>query len=116
MGTFYRGGSVMAQEFVKVADVTELAPGQMKMVAWGEDQVLLANLDGGIYACDNVCTHAGAPLNEGSLEGELAECPLHGSVFNVATGEVAGPPAEEGLRVFQVRVEGQDILLGPPRN
>ena len=104
----------MTQEFVKVAEVTELAPGQMKMVERGEDQMLLVNLNGDIYACDNVCTHAGAPLNEGDLEGELVECPLHGSVFNVTNGEVVGPPAEEGLRVFQVRVEGQDILVGPP--
>jgi nitrite reductase/ring-hydroxylating ferredoxin subunit len=104
----------MAEEFVKLAEVTELAPGQMKVVEWGEDQVLLVNLDGSIYAYDNICTHAGAPLNEGSLEGELVECPLHGSVFNVTNGEVVGPPAEDELRVFQVRVEGQDILVGPP--
>lgn len=104
----------MTQEFVKVAEVTELAPGEMKVVEWGEDQVLLVNLDGSMYACDNVCTHAGAPLNEGSLEGELVECPLHGSVFNVTNGEVVGPPAEDELRVFQVRVDGQDILVGPP--
>jgi nitrite reductase/ring-hydroxylating ferredoxin subunit len=104
----------MTQEFVKVAEVTELAPGEMKVVEWGEDQLLLVNLDGSMYACDNVCTHAGAPLNEGSLEGELVECPLHGSVFNVTNGEVVGPPAEDELRVFQVRVDGQDILVGPP--
>jgi nitrite reductase/ring-hydroxylating ferredoxin subunit len=104
----------MTQEFVKVAEVTELAPGETKVVEWGEDQVLLVNLDGSMYACDNICTHAGAPLNEGSLEGELVECPLHGSVFNVTNGEVVGPPAEDELRVFQVRVDGQDILVGPP--
>jgi nitrite reductase/ring-hydroxylating ferredoxin subunit len=104
----------MAEEFVKLAEVTELAPGQMKMVERGEDQVLLVNLDGSIHACDNICTHAGAPLNEGDLEGELVECPLHGSVFNVTNGEVVGPPAEEWLRVFQIRVEGPDILVGPP--
>jgi nitrite reductase/ring-hydroxylating ferredoxin subunit len=40
----------MLEEFVKVAEVTELAPGQMKMVEWGEDQVLLINLDGSFYA------------------------------------------------------------------
>jgi nitrite reductase/ring-hydroxylating ferredoxin subunit len=104
----------MPEEFVKVAEVTELAPGQIKVVEWGEDQVLLVNLDGSMYACDNICTHAGAPLNEGNLEGELVECPLHGSVFNVTNGEVVGPPAEDELRVFQVRVDGQDILVGPP--
>jgi nitrite reductase/ring-hydroxylating ferredoxin subunit len=99
----------MAEEFVKVAEVTELEPGQMKMVEWGEDQVLPVNLDGSSYVCDNIRTHTGAPL-----EGEQVECPLHGSVFNVTNGEVVGLPAEDELRVFQVRVDGQDILVGPP--
>ena len=99
--------------FVKVADLGELSPGEMKYVEVGDDQVLLANVGGTIYACDNVCTHAHAPLAEGDLDGEQVECPLHGSVFNVATGEVIDPPAVENLRVFQVRIEGHDILVGP---
>ena len=101
-------------DFVKVAELGELSPGKMKYVEVGSDQVLLANVDGTIYACDNVCTHAFAPLAEGDLNGEEVECPLHGSVFNVTTGEVIDPPADESLRVFQVRIEGDDILVGPP--
>jgi nitrite reductase/ring-hydroxylating ferredoxin subunit len=100
--------------FVKVAKVGELAPGAMTMVEVGDDQILLANVAGNIYACDDVCTHAFAPLSEGTLDGEQVECPLHGSVFNVTTGEAIGPPADENLRVFQVQIEGQDILVGEP--
>ena len=99
--------------FVKVADLGELSPGEMKYVEVGDDQVLLANVGGNIYACDNVCSHAFAPLADGDLDGDQVECPLHGSVFNVATGEVINPPAAESLRIFQVRIEGQDILVGP---
>ena len=100
--------------FVKVAELGELSPGNLKMVEVGDDQILLANVAGNIYACDNVCTHAFAPLSEGGLDEEQIECPLHGSVFNVATGEVIDPPAVKNLRVFQVRIEDQDILVGPP--
>ena len=100
--------------FVKVAEVGELSPGDMKMVEVGDDQIMLANVAGNIYACDNVCTHALFPLAGGDLDGEQVECPLHGSVFNVTTGQVVGPPADENLRVFQVRIDGQDILVGPP--
>ena len=100
--------------FVKVAEIGELAPGDMKMVEVGDDQILVANVEGTIYACDNVCTHAFAPLSEGDLEGGQVECSLHGSVFDVITGEAIGPPAGEALRVFQVRIDGQDILVGPP--
>ena len=100
--------------FVKVADLGELPTGEMKSVEVGDDQVLLVNVGGTIYACDNLCTHSLAPLAEGALEDEQVECPLHGSVFNVITGEVIDPPADAGLRVFRVRIEGQDILVGPP--
>ena len=100
--------------FVNVADLGELSPGEMKYAEVGGDQVLIANVEGTIYACDNVCTHAFAPLAEGELHGEEVECPLHGSVFNVTTGEVIDPPADESLKVFQVRIEGNDILVGPP--
>lgn len=99
--------------FVKVAEVGELPTGDMKTVEVGDDQILVSNVDGTIYACDNVCTHAGAPLSEGELDGEQVECPLHGSVFNVITGEVISAPADENLRVFRVRIDGQDILVGP---
>ena len=101
--------------FVKVAEVGELSPGEMKMVEVGENQILLANVAGNILACDNICTHAGAPLSEGELDEDQVECPLHGSVFNLVTGEVIGPPAAENLRLFQVTIEGQDILVGPPK-
>ena len=101
--------------FVKVAGLGEISPGEMKNVEVGGAQVLLANVGGTIYACDNACTHAFASLAGGDLDGEQVECPLHGSVFNVTTGEVLDPPADEGLRVFQVRIEGQDILVGPPK-
>ena len=101
--------------FVKVAEVGELSPGEMKMVEFGENQILLANVAGNIWACDNICTHAGAPLSDGELDEDQVECPLHGSVFNVVTGEAIGPPAAENLRLFQVRTEGPDILVGPPK-
>ncbi len=101
--------------FVKVAEVGELSPGEMKMVEVGENQILLANVAGNIWACDNICTHAGAPLSEGELDEDQVECPLHGSVFDVVTGEVIGPPAAENLRLFQVTIEGPDILVGPPK-
>ena len=107
----------MAQSgFVKVADVGELAPGDLKVVEVGPDQVLLVNVDGTIYALDDICSHAYASLSEGDLAGEEIECPLHGSAFNVVTGEVLTPPADANIRTFEVRIDGQDVLLGPAKN
>ena len=104
----------MAEEgFVKVADVGELGPGDMKAVEVGAEPVLLVNVDGTIYACDDTCTHALASLSEGDLSGQEIECPLHGAAFNVTTGEVLTPPADENLKTYAVRVEGDDVLVGP---
>lgn len=98
--------------FVKVADLGELTPGDMKVVEVGPDQVLLVNVDGTIYALEDICSHAYASLSEGDLSGEEIECPLHGSAFNVLTGEALTPPADENIRTFEVRIDGQDVLLG----
>lgn len=100
-------------EFEKVATKSELQPGAMKLVHVGGEDVCLVNVADQYYAIGNVCTHMGGPLNEGTLEGQELECPLHGSRFNVTTGESTEPPAEEPIKAYTVRVEGQDILVGP---
>ncbi len=102
--------------FVKVAEVSDLTPGKMKTVEVGDEQILLANVNGTIHAVDDICSHAYAFLSEGDLGGEEVECPLHGSVFSVITGEALTPPANESLRVFEVRIEGQDVLIGPAKS
>ena len=99
--------------FVKVAQVSEIKPGEMMAVEVDNEQVLLANVDGNIHAVDDVCSHAYASLSEGDLNGVEVECPLHGGSFNVTTGEVVGPPADEPVRVYKVQIEGDDILVGP---
>ena len=103
----------MPEDFVKVAQTGELPPGQTKLVELGDERILLVNVSGEYHAVDEVCTHAFAPLSEGDLSGEEVECPLHGSVFSVKTGEVLGPPAGNPLSVYQVKVDGSDILIGP---
>lgn len=100
-------------DFVKVAAVSELPPGDMKVVDVGDEQILLVNVDGAVHACDDICSHAYASLSEGDLDGVEVECPLHGAVFNVATGKALTPPAVDALRTFAVRVDGDDILVGP---
>jgi nitrite reductase/ring-hydroxylating ferredoxin subunit len=105
---------MVSEGFVKVAEVGDITPGDMKMVKVGNEEVLLVNVDGDIHACDDICTHSYASLSEGDLSGTDIECPLHGALFNVTTGEVITPPATLALRVFQVRIDGQDILVGPP--
>jgi 3-phenylpropionate/trans-cinnamate dioxygenase ferredoxin subunit len=104
----------MQQGFVIAARAGELAPGHKKLVHLGGQRVLLVNVEGRYYAVTEVCPHAHAVLSKGQLYGEELVCPLHGSAFNVKTGAVLSPPAAEGLAVYSVRTEGEDILVGPP--
>lgn len=102
--------------FVKVAQVSEISPGEMLAVDYPTgDAVLLANVEGVIYACDDICSHAYASLSEGDLNGAEVECPLHGAVFNVTTGEPLTPPANSPVKVYPVQVDGDDILVAPPQ-
>lgn len=100
--------------FVKVAQVSEIRPGEMISVEVADEQVLLVNVDGNIHAVDDICSHAYATLSEGDLRGEEVECPLHGGSFNAITGVPINPPANEPLRVYQVQIEGDDVLVAPP--
>ena len=100
--------------FVKVAQVSEIKPGEMTMVNLGDDQVLLANVNGNIHAVADICSHAYASLSEGDLNGEEVECPLHGGVFSVVTGEALGPPPDDPVKLYQVKIDGDDILIASP--
>ena len=102
--------------FIKVAQVSELKTGEMIAVTIGDDQVLLANIEGNFHAIDDVCSHAYACLSDGDIDGEEAACPLHGGSFNAITRAPMNPPAEEPLRVFQIKIEGDDIFVAPPAN
>ena len=105
----------MSENFIKVAKTGDIKPGKMKRldvsVASGEKCILLVNVDGRFYAADDRCTHEDASLSTGSLKGEWVKCPLHGSRFNVCTGQVLDEPADENLKTYAVRVEGDVIWL-----
>lgn len=102
----------MTQEFIEAAKAGELAPGTMKRIDLGGRRILLANVAGRFYAADDTCTHEEASLSTGVLKGELVKCPLHGSRFNVCTGKALEEPAEENLRTYPVRLDGERILIG----
>jgi nitrite reductase/ring-hydroxylating ferredoxin subunit len=104
------GPTVAARE-IRVGSRSELRPGKMKRVEIAGRRILLANVDGRFYAAADTCTHEDASLSNGALRGEVVMCPLHGSRFNLRTGEVMEDPAERNLETYPVRVEGEDILV-----
>lgn len=97
-----------------VAEADELKDGEMKEVAAGDTQVLLARVSGNYHAVSPVCPHYGAPLVEGALCGERVVCPWHHACFNVTTGDLEEPPALDSLARYDVRVEGGRVFVSVP--
>ena len=100
--------------WIKVAKTSEVGPGEMKLVDAGGEQIALTNVAGAFFALGDECTHAGSLLSGGYLDGCQVECPTHGALFDVKTGEVMSPPADEGTPTYRVKVDGQSILVGVP--
>lgn len=97
--------------FIKAATLSEIPPGRAKTVEVGDEDVALCNVDGQIYAIANVCTHDDGPLGDGYLLGSEIECPRHGARFDVCTGQVKTLPAIVPLSTFEVRIDGDDVLV-----
>lgn len=104
----------MTQEFVDVGRAGELPPGKMRRIDLRGRCILLANVAGRLCAVDDTCTHEEASLSTGVLKGEFVKCPLHNSRFNVCTGKAMEEPAEEDLRSYPVRQDGERVLVGLP--
>ena len=99
------------EEFIKVAETTEVPPSKMKKVKVDGKEILIVDVEGKYYAIGNKCTHRGGDLSKGSLSGKVVKCPRHGAKFDVTTGEVATGPAKKSETTFEVRVEGKNILI-----
>jgi len=78
------------------------------------DGVLVAmvrDAEGGVHAVDDRCTHADVSLSEGEVDGCTLECWLHGSRFDLDTGEPTGPPATVAVAVYPVKIDGDDVYV-----
>ena len=102
-------------DWVNVAKVTELTPGERRIVDVDDVQVAVFNLDGEYYAIEDVCTHDYAPLADAKLEGDEIICPRHGARFCIKTGAVTAPPAYEAIATFSVRIYEEMIQVRDAR-
>lgn len=98
---------------IKVAQVSELAPGEGKIVQADGEQIALFNVGGRFYAIHNICLHRGGPLGEGALDEATVTCPWHGWQYDVTSGTNVRNPAAN-VASFNVKVEGADVLVELP--
>ncbi|MBI4015736.1 MAG: FAD-dependent oxidoreductase [Candidatus Aenigmarchaeota archaeon] len=97
--------------FTKVATTKDVVEGKPFCASAGGRKIALFNVSGKIYAIDNMCTHAGGPLSEGEIKGQIVQCPYHGAKFDVTTGKVLGPPATMPVKAYETRVSGENIEI-----
>ena len=108
---------IQDEEYIAVARAEDLAPGEMLEVDVCGEEVALFNVDGTFYAIGNVCTHAYTHLTEGDFYEDMrrewvVECPLHGSTFDVTTGEATTLPATGNAGKYDVKVVDGELLVG----
>ena len=104
----YRSGP---NDFKPASAAGDLAEGQLKRLLVEEQPVLLAKLDGKIYALGAVCSHYGAPLNEGTVVGRTIECPWHFSRFSLEDGRVVQGPACAALPAYDCRIVNNQVQI-----
>jgi len=97
--------------WVKACDANNVGSGELYGFDYDDKKILLANLDGKIYATDRICTHAEADLSTGILGEEGVRCPLHLSVFNLENGKPQNPPAEESLKTYNVKIDKNEVYV-----
>ena len=104
-------------DYETAAKLHEIPDGGMKQVVVQGEPIGLYRVGEDVYAIHDYCTHEQTELTEGEFEAEEleVECPLHGSRFNVATGEVRILPATKPVQAYEVKIEDDLVLVGPPR-
>jgi nitrite reductase/ring-hydroxylating ferredoxin subunit len=91
-------------QFQPALPLAEIPQGGMRAVTLGGREIAICHTRDGVYAVDNICTHAHARMCEGRLRATRIVCPLHGASFDIRDGKVLGPPAMVPLPTFRVRV------------
>lgn len=96
----------------KVAKISEIPSGQIHKVSVEQKDIVVVNIDGNFFAIDDTCTHAGASLSNGKLEGSIVTCDWHGAQFDCKTGKLEKFPAKiNDLKSYKVSIESDDIFV-----
>ena len=97
--------------YIKVAKVGDLADNSSKLIEINGSSIALIRAKDKHYAIANECTHVGGPMCEGPIVGDQVVCPWHGAVFNYTTGQAIAGPTRGDLKVYAVRLVGDDIEI-----
>jgi 3-phenylpropionate/trans-cinnamate dioxygenase ferredoxin subunit len=97
--------------YVRACALSELADGEPLAVELKDEPVAIVRTEGQVFAIRDWCSHAAVPLSEGEVDGYTVECWLHGSCFDLRTGQPTALPATVPVPVYPVKIEGDDVLV-----
>lgn len=104
-----------ADGFIEVATLDQVPQASSHLIVMDDTRIALFNINGEIYAIEDVCTHDGGLLVEGTIVNQCeVKCPRHGARFDIRTGAALSLPAIRPTATFAVRVEGDRILIQAP--
>jgi 3-phenylpropionate/trans-cinnamate dioxygenase ferredoxin component len=96
---------------VTVCPTADLPLGEVQVVEAEGHRIAVFHTDDGLFAVEDRCTHQGAALSDGFLEGCRVECPLHASSFDLRTGAPSGPPARKPVATYPVAIEAGTVYV-----
>ena len=104
-------------EWVDVAAVSDLPPGERKLIDIDDVLIIVLNHEGEFYAIEDLCTHDGGELSKGSIikEENAIMCPRHGALFCLKTGNILEGPGYGPTNTFPVRIEGDTVQVKDDR-
>lgn len=101
----------MTGQFVKVGRVEDIHAGVTTVVEIEGRTIILAKMNGEVFALQNMCTHDGGLLGDADIIDGQIECPRHGARFDIKTGEATRMPAVAELDTFEVKIEDGDVYV-----
>lgn len=98
-------------EFIAIGSAAEIPDPGKKWIAVDDRIVVVFHVGGRFYCIDDVCTHDGGPLSEGSLVDHMIACPRHGAKFDIRTGHAVTMPATEATAAHEIKVENGQLFV-----
>ena len=105
------GGAGLGDAYVRACAVTDVPEDGALGVKVLDTPVAIIRAGGEIFALHDVCSHEEVPLSEGEIYDRTVECWLHGSCFDLRTGEPTGPPATRPVATYPVQTRGDDVYV-----
>jgi 3-phenylpropionate/trans-cinnamate dioxygenase ferredoxin subunit len=97
--------------FTRVCSLDDLEEGKKLAVEVDGEPVAIVCSEDSVFAIRDMCSHASVPLSEGEVDGYTIECWMHGSCFDLRTGEPLNLPANVPVPVYPVKIDGADVLV-----